>query len=91
MKVTGDPPDLAATDPQFTLARAQPGDDASVVIDFGDGAAFELATGPALRAVPGEAWPTPVIETVAAAEALRALLGQAPHGYEFLMVRAAPA
>jgi hypothetical protein len=43
--VSGEPPELAAHDPAFVLERAEPGADAEVVVDFGDGAAFEAANG----------------------------------------------
>ena len=60
-----------------------------MVVDFGDGQAFRAASGPALHAqVSGEgSWGPAVVETVAAAEALRALLGLEPHAYEFLTAR----
>jgi len=87
LRVTGADPVLGARDPAFRLERGGPEDVADVVIDFADGAAFEAAAGPALHMLPGGRWSRPVVETVAAAEALRALIGLPPHSYEFLAVK----
>ncbi len=87
LKVTGAPPRLGASDPAFRLETGGPTDAADVVIDFADGAAFLAAAGPALHALPGSPWAGPVLETVAAAEALRALIGLPLHSYEFLEAR----
>ena len=90
LKLTGAPPELAARDPALVLEQAAPGDPADVVVDFGDGAAFERATGPALCMRPTDDWTRAVLETVAAGEALRALLGLDPHPYDFFRVRTGP-
>ncbi len=87
LRVTGDTPRLGAKDPAFRLETGIPGDAADVVVDFADGAAFEAASGPALHVLPGGRWSLPVAETVAAAEALRALIGLRPHDYEFFTVK----
>jgi hypothetical protein len=73
--VTGEPPELAGRDPMFALERGEPAAEADVVVDFGDGAAFEAATGPAVAlGEPGE-WTREVAEMAGAAEALKAILG----------------
>jgi hypothetical protein len=96
---TGAAPALSAHDPGFRLERAVIGDPADVVLDLGDGAAFTRAGGPALwggahgRRIllgtdpAGGAGPEPsaraLLETLAAGEALRLLLGLEPHRYDF--------
>ena len=87
LRVTGADPVLGARDPEFRLERGGPADAADMVVDFGDGAAFEAADGPALHVLAGGPWSRPVVETVAAAEALRALIGLPPHAYEFFAVK----
>lgn len=87
LRVTGDTPRLGARDPAFRLETGVPGDAADVVVDFADGAAFKAASGPALHVLAGGRWSRPVVETVAAAEALRALIGLPPHSYAFLSVK----
>ena len=95
--MTGAPPDLAARDPIFELVEATPGEPADVVLDLGDGAAWRAATGGRLWGgiVTGEVLlgceprecaeaggaARAVLETLAAGEALRMLLGEAPHRY----------
>jgi len=97
--VTGPPPAIAAHDPTFRLEQASPDASADVVLDLDDGAAFRAARGPRLwgaafasRVVLGvEPCPGPppgpaaraVLETLAAGEALRLLLGLEPHAYDF--------
>ena len=92
--VTGERPELAARDPIFELVSAAPGDPADVVLDLGDGAAWRAATGGRLwggvvegRLLLGHepkdgATSSPVLETLAAGEALRRLLGETPHSYQ---------
>ena len=75
------------------------GDEADLVLDLGDGAALRATSGPAMWGaaigwrillggdpVPNEP-PAPgaraVLETLAACEALRLLIGHAPHRYDF--------
>jgi len=87
LKLTGKTPELAAHDPGLVLEQAEPGAAADMVVDFGDGAAFERAAGPALRALRTGEWTRAVLETAAAGEALRALLGLDPHPYDFFCVR----
>ena len=75
--------------------------DADVVVDLADGAAWRAARGPRLwgasrgsrvllggepRGGPGaDAAARPVLETLAAGEALRLLIGLEPHAYDFEM------
>ena len=96
---TGEPPELSAHDPRFEMRAAAPGDDADLVLDLGDGAALRAAAGPALWGaahgsrvlldadpVEGQAPASAaraVMETLAACEALRRLMGHAPNRYEF--------
>lgn len=97
--VTGALPELAAKDPSFRLDRATPGSAADVVLDLGDGAAWRRASGMRVwggcggghvllgvepRAV-GPCAPAAraVLETLAAGEALRLLLGLPPRAYDF--------
>jgi len=93
------PPSLAARDPSFRLERASPGSEADVVLDLGDGAAWRTASGARmwggvvggrvlLGAIPREAPPGPValraiLETLAAGDALRLLLGLPSRRYDF--------
>jgi len=93
--VTGAWPTLAAHDPSFRIASASPGDVADLVLDLGDGAAYRAATGARLwggvvdgrlllggePSGGGGGAVTPVLETLAAGEALRRLLGLAPHSF----------
>ncbi len=95
--LTGPLPSLASHDPSFRMEGASPGDAADLVLDLGDGSAYGSAEGPRLwggvvqgrlllgvepqRGGAGAV--TPVLETLAAAEALRRLLGLAPQRYEF--------
>ncbi len=97
--VTGDAPPLAARDPSFRLERATPGAAADVVLDLGDGAAWRKAAGVrmwggalggrVLLGVEPREGPPPagaaraILETLAAGEALRALLGLAPRSHDF--------
>jgi len=97
LKVTGAPPKLAAKDPAFRLEQAVPGAAADVVLDLDDGKAWRAADGPRLwGAAHGKVvllgcepcdGPAPtgaaraVLETLAAGEALRVLMGHAPHVY----------
>lgn len=83
------------------MERAEIGDPADVVLDLGDGAAFARARGPALRGgatgrrirlgtgplggPPPEAAARALLETLAAGEALRLLLGREPNEYEFTL------
>jgi hypothetical protein len=98
--VTGRPPPLAGHDPSFRLEEAAAGAPADVVLDLGDGAAWRAATGVRVwggavggRVLVGVAptgGPAPELvaralaETLAAGEALRLLLGQEPHAYDYL-------
>jgi hypothetical protein len=97
--VTGPPPEVAAPRPGFRLEEAPPDAEADVVLDLGDGAAYRAARGPRLwgaahgRRVrlggepvagpPAERAAQAVLETLAAGEALRLLMGAEPHAYDF--------
>jgi hypothetical protein len=97
--VTGDPPRLGARDPSFRLEQARPGAAADVVLDLGDGAAWRQAGGTrmwggalggrVLLGVEPREGPRPtgaaraILETLAAGEALRALLGLPARTYDF--------
>lgn len=97
--VTGALPAVAAKDPAFRLETARIGAAADVVLDLGDGAAWRAARGQRvwggasgdrilLGVEPREATGAPaatraVLETLGAGEALRLLLGLAPHRYAF--------
>lgn len=97
--VTGAPPALGAADPSFRLERARPGAAADVVLDLGDGAAWRQAAGVrmwggalggrVLLGVEPREGPRPtgaaraILETLAAGEVLRALLGLAPRSHDF--------
>lgn len=97
--VTGDPPAVAAKDPSFRLARAPVDAAADVVLDLGDGAAYSAARGTrmwggalggrVLLGVEPRGGPPPagaaraILETLAAGEALRLLLGLPAHSYDF--------
>jgi hypothetical protein len=97
--VTGRRPEVAAARPDFHLDQAPPGAEAAVVLDLYDGAAYRAARGPRLwgaahgRRVrlggepvtgpPGERAGQAVLETLAAGEALRLLLGEEAHAYDF--------
>jgi len=99
--VTGAPPALAARDPGFQLEERGPDAPADVVLDLGSGEAWRAAQGPRLwgaahgrrvilgeepLAGPAEAPPArAVLETLAAGEALRLLLGLEPHRYDFTL------
>ena len=96
---TGAAPDLAARDPCFHLKKATLGAESSLVLDLGDGAAWAAAKGPRLwgaadggrvllgvepRPVePARGAARAILETLAAGEALRRILGQTPHEYQF--------
>ena len=92
LRVTGELPGIAAHDPAFRLERGDQGD---LVLDLGDGSAWRAADGPRLWGgvvgrtlkLGGEPEPgattSPVLETLAAGEALWRLMGHAPHAYEF--------
>jgi len=94
LRFTGAPPAVAAHDPAF---RLEAGDRGDLTLDLGDGAAWRAASGPRLwggvvggvlkLGVEPEAGATtcPVLETLAAGEALWRLLGHAPHVYEFAL------
>jgi len=98
--VTGSRPEVAATCPGFVQKEAPPDADASVVLDLGDGAAYHAARGARLWGAAqgrrvrlgGEPVSGPpaapaaqaVLETLAAGEALRLLLGEEEHSaYDF--------
>lgn len=98
--VTGPLPEVAATRPGFVLERAGVGAAADVVLDLGDGLAYRAARdprlwgaahGPRVRLGIEPAAGTPaapaaraVLETLAAGEALRLLLGEERHPpYDF--------
>jgi hypothetical protein len=97
--VTGPRPEVAATCPGFVLKEAALDAEASVVVDLGDGAAYRAARGPRLwgaahgqrvrlggepvEGPPGARAAQAVLETLAAGEALRLLLGEEPRTYEF--------
>jgi len=97
--VTGRLPEVAAAHPDFRLEEAPPDAEAAVVLDLHDGAAYRVARGPRLwgaahgRRVrlggepvagpPGAGAAQAVLETLAAGEALRRLLGEKPHAYDF--------
>lgn len=97
--VTGALPEVAATQPGFRLEEAPPDAEAALVLDLHDGAAWRAARGPRLwgaahgrrvrlgtepcEGPPGERAAQAVLETLAAGEALRRLLGQEPHPYDF--------
>jgi len=97
--VTGPAPVLAARDPDFRLEEGRPDSPADVVLDLGSGEAWRAASGPRIwgaahgnRVTLGAApfaGPAPapparaVLETLAAGEALRLLLGLEPHTYDF--------
>jgi hypothetical protein len=97
--VTGAPPELGAADPSFELERATPGAAADVTLDLGDGAAWRSASGTRMwggaaggrvllgveprACAPAEGAARAILETLAAGEALRALLGLAPRAYDF--------
>jgi hypothetical protein len=97
--VTGEEPSLAGRDPAFRLLQAAPGAEADVVLDLGDGAAWRVAKGPrvwggasggrVLVGVEPVLGPPPevavraLLETLAAGEALRLLLGLEPHAYAY--------
>ncbi len=94
--VTGAPPEIASRDPSFRMDCVGTGEPADLVLDLGDGTAFRAAAAARLwggvvggRVLLGDEpregarGTTPVLETLAAAEALRRLLGLPPHRYEF--------
>jgi hypothetical protein len=97
--VTREPPALAARDPSFRLEKAPPHATADVVLDLGDGLAWRAARGPRVwgglvggsvvlgveprEGAPPEGAARAVLETLAAGEALRLLLGLEPHRYAF--------
>ncbi len=97
--VTGDPPVLAARDPSFATERAPVGARADVVLDLGDGRAWRAATGRRTwggavggrmllgveprAAAAAEGAGRAILETLAAGEALRLLLGLEARRYEF--------
>lgn len=97
--VTGDLPALAARDPSFVMDQAVIDAVADVVLDLGDGRAWRAAKGPRVwgGAVEGRVLlgvepldgPSPagaaraILETLAAGEALRLLLGLGAHRYDF--------
>ncbi len=97
--VTGDPPELAARDPSFAIERAPVDAPADVVLDLGDGRAWRVAAGPrtwggavggrVLLGVEPRAGVAPagaaraILETLAAGEALRLLLGLKARRYDF--------
>ncbi len=97
--VTGETPALAASDPSFRLEKAPSGAAADVVLDLGDGNAWRAASGPrtwggalggsVLLGVEPREGPSPlgaaraILETLAAGEALRLLLGLEARRYEF--------
>jgi len=97
--VTGDPPVLAARDPSFAMRRAPVDALADVVLDLGDGRAWHAAPGPRTwggavggrvllgvepRAGASAAGATrAILETLAAGEALRLLLGLRARRYDF--------
>ncbi|MCK6461626.1 MAG: hypothetical protein L6Q95_17225, partial [Planctomycetes bacterium] len=96
---TGDPPPLGARDPSFRLERVRPGAAADVVLDLGDGTAWRQAGGTRMwggtlggRVVLGvepreggdpSGAARAILETLAAGEALRALLGLPARTYDF--------
>lgn len=98
MLVTGALPEVAAHDPAFSLERAEPGAEATFVLDLGDGRAYEAARGPRLwggadgrwvrlgveprEVAPAEGASRAVLETLAAGEALWRVLGHEEHVYE---------
>ena len=97
--VTGPRPELAAHDPAFTLASAEAGAEATLVLDLGDGRAYAAARGPRLwggvdgprvhlgveprDGAPAEGAARALLETLAAGEALWRVLGHDGHVYEF--------
>jgi hypothetical protein len=97
--VTGPRPEVTAAQPRLRLEEAAADAEADVVLDLHDGAAWRAARGQRLwgaahgRRVrlggtpvpgpPGEQAAQAVLETLAAGEALRRLLGLEPHTYDF--------
>lgn len=96
---TGGSPAIGAHDPAFRMERAEPGAAADLVIDLGDGRAYAAAAGKRIRGgcrgghlklggepppgPPGDAAAQALLESLAAGEAMRLLLGEEAHVYEF--------
>lgn len=92
LRVTGELPTVAAHDPAFRLERGDRGD---LTLDLGDGDAWRAAKGPRLWGGVSDgtlllgsdpvngARCSPVLETLAAGEALWRLMGHEGHAYEF--------
>jgi hypothetical protein len=105
LRITGEPPPLAARDPSFAMERAPLDAAADVVLDLWDGRAWRAAKGKRIwggavggkvllgvepRAAASGGFGDPaataaraILETLAAGEALRLLLGLEPRRYEF--------
>lgn len=94
LRVTGDLPRVAAHGRDFLLEAGDRGD---LTLDLGDGSAWRAARGPRLwggvvdgvlklgcEPVAG-AGTSPVLEILAAGEALWRLLGREPHAWEFAL------